>query len=65
MQVDSEERASFIVKFLRGIPPEREEWRGLVKHVQSGEERPFHGAKQLLNLVESLYSWERKGGDRS
>ena len=65
MQVDSEERVTFIVTFPRGIPPEHEEWRGLVKHVQSGEERPFHGAKQLLSLLESLSSSGNRGGDRS
>ena len=64
MQADSKERASFVVKFPRGMPPEREEWRGQVEHVQSGEKRPFHGAKQLLNLVESLSSSENRGGDR-
>lgn len=65
MQVDSEERASFIVIFPRGIPPEHGEWRGRVRHVQSGEERPFHGAHQLLDIMESLALAEREGGDRS
>ena len=64
-QADSKERAIFVVKFLRGMPPEREEWRGQVEHVQSGEKRPFHGAKQLLLLLESLFLSQNRGGDRS
>ena len=45
---------SFVVRFYKELSSDLGEWRGQVEHVQSGEKRPFHGAEQLLQMMESL-----------
>jgi hypothetical protein len=45
---------SFVVRFYKKLAPELEEWRGQVEHVQSGEKCLFHGAEQLLQIMECL-----------
>ena len=45
---------SVVVRFYRGVSPNPEEWRGQVEPVQSNEKRSFHGAHQLLQIIQSL-----------
>lgn len=51
---------SFIVRFHPALPDGQEDWRGQVEHVQTGEKRPFRGAQQLMQIMESFFELEAK-----
>ena len=51
---------SFIVRFQPVLPDSQEDWRGQVEHVQTGEKRPFRGAEQLVQIMESFFEPEVK-----
>ncbi|MBI1741439.1 hypothetical protein HYR54_00020 [Candidatus Acetothermia bacterium] len=51
---------SVVVRFYRGISPKPEEWRGQVEPVQSNEKRSFHGAQELLQIIQSLSAYARE-----
>ncbi|MBI1742218.1 hypothetical protein HYR54_04030 [Candidatus Acetothermia bacterium] len=43
-----------MVRFYGEVSREPQGWRGQVEHVQSGEKRAFHGAKELVRAMEGL-----------
>lgn len=53
-QSEQSQTVSVVVRFYRGISPKPEEWRGQVEPVQSIEKHSFHGAQQLLQIIQSL-----------
>ena len=54
MQVEQSKTVSVVVRFYRGISSQPDEWRGQMEPVQSTEKRVFHGAQQLLQILQSL-----------
>ncbi|MBI3660091.1 hypothetical protein HY230_06430 [Candidatus Acetothermia bacterium] len=51
---------SFIVRFYPALPDGQADWRGQVEHVQTGEKRPFRGAQQLVQIMESFFEPQAK-----
>jgi hypothetical protein len=54
IQLEGSQTVSVVVRFYRGIASQPEEWRGQVESVQSSEKCSFHGAHQLLEIIQNL-----------